>query len=96
MAENVQGRDRGKFGHELKVNVTGTSRSHDLTHVGVGVSQVLPILVASLLADSADGDGEPLSDRQHWILDQLRDGVKLTRAWSRRTAASASGKPSGN
>lgn len=29
--------------------------------------------------DSADGDGEPLSDRQHWILDQLRDGVKLTR-----------------
>lgn len=52
VAENVQGRDRGKFGHELKVNVAGTSRPHDLTHVGVGVSQVLPILVASLLADA--------------------------------------------
>lgn len=52
VAENVQSRDRGKFGHELKVNVTGSAGSYDLTHVGVGVSQVLPILVASLLADA--------------------------------------------
>ncbi len=51
VADGVQSRDRGKFGHELKVNVSGHKRSHDLTHVGVGVSQVLPILVASLLAE---------------------------------------------
>lgn len=51
VAENVQSRDRGKLGHELKVNISGTRRPHDLTHVGVGVSQVLPILVASLLAE---------------------------------------------
>ena len=51
VAEAVQTRDLGKLGHELKVSVAGTEGSHDLTHVGVGVSQVLPILVASLLAD---------------------------------------------
>lgn len=51
VAESVQSRDRGKFGHELKVNVSGHNQLHDLTHVGVGVSQVLPILVASLLAE---------------------------------------------
>ena len=51
VAESVQSRDRGKFGHELKVDVSGYNQSHDLTHVGVGVSQVLPILVASLLAE---------------------------------------------
>ncbi|MCG2777397.1 MAG: DUF3696 domain-containing protein [Desulfobacterales bacterium] len=51
VAEAVQTRDLGKLGHELKVSVSGTVRAHDLTHVGVGVSQVLPILVASLLAE---------------------------------------------
>jgi predicted ATPase len=51
VADGVQSRDRGKFGHELKVNVNGSNAPHDLTHVGVGVSQVLPILVASLLAE---------------------------------------------
>ena len=51
VADSVQSRDRGKFGHELKVNVSEHNQSHDLTHVGVGVSQVLPILVASLLAE---------------------------------------------
>jgi predicted ATPase len=51
VAESVQSRDRGKFGHELTVNVAFGRRPHDLTHVGVGVSQVLPILVASLLAE---------------------------------------------
>jgi len=51
VADSVQSRDRGKFGHELKVNMSGHNQSHDLTHVGVGVSQVLPILVASLLAE---------------------------------------------
>lgn len=51
VAKGVQSRDRGKFGHELKVSVGDTSCPYDLTHVGVGVSQVLPILVASLLAE---------------------------------------------
>ena len=51
VAEGVDSRDRGKLGHELTVRISGANRSHDLTHVGVGVSQVLPILVASLLSD---------------------------------------------
>lgn len=51
VAEGVESRDKGKFGHELKVNVAFERRPHDLTHVGVGVSQVLPILVTSLLAE---------------------------------------------
>ena len=51
VAEGVESEDKGKFGHELTVRIDGTSRPHDLTHVGVGVSQVLPILVVSLLAE---------------------------------------------
>jgi predicted ATPase len=50
VAENIEIRDKGKFGHELTVSINGTKRKNDLTHVGVGVSQVLPILVVSLLA----------------------------------------------
>ena len=52
VADNVESQDKGKFGHELTVSVPHGGRPQDLTHVGVGVSQVLPILVASLLADS--------------------------------------------
>lgn len=44
--------DKGKLGHELTVATDETNRLQDLTHVGVGVSQVLPILVLSLLASS--------------------------------------------
>lgn len=51
VADHVESRDKGKLGHELTVGITGSKRKHDLTHVGVGVSQVLPILVASLLAE---------------------------------------------
>ena len=51
VAESVKSEDKGKFGHELSVRIRGTNRLHDLTHVGVGVSQVLPILVASLLSE---------------------------------------------
>lgn len=51
VADHVESRDKGKFGHELTVSIAGSKRPHDLTHVGVGVSQVLPILVASLLAE---------------------------------------------
>lgn len=51
VAESLVTRDRGKLGHELKVTTAGTTTPHDLTHVGVGVSQVLPILVMCLLAE---------------------------------------------
>ena len=51
VAEDVTTRDRGKLGHELKVRVANNGKDQDLTHVGVGVSQILPILVMSLLAE---------------------------------------------
>jgi predicted ATPase len=52
VAERVETTDKGKLGHELKVITSTTQRAQDLTHVGVGVSQVLPILVMCLLADA--------------------------------------------
>lgn len=51
VANSVKSRDKGKLGHELKVGLANSDSTHDLTHVGVGVSQVLPILVMCLLAD---------------------------------------------
>jgi predicted ATPase len=50
VAETFRSKDRGKLGHELQVSLTPKGRYQDLTHVGVGVSQVLPILVGCLLA----------------------------------------------
>ena len=52
VAKSVESRDQGKLGHELKVALSDSDSTHDLTHVGVGVSQVLPILVMGLLADT--------------------------------------------
>lgn len=52
VASSVKSQDRGKLGHELKVGLSNSDNTHDLTHVGVGVSQVLPILVMCLLADT--------------------------------------------
>ena len=52
VANSVGSRDRGKLGHELKVGLSNSDSTHDLTHVGVGVSQVLPILLMCLLADT--------------------------------------------
>lgn len=52
VASSVKSQDKGKLGHELKVGLTNSDSTHDLTHVGVGVSQVLPILVMCLLADT--------------------------------------------
>jgi len=49
VAESVHTQDQGKLGHELQVKTPGVPRVHDLTHAGVGVSQVLPILVTCLL-----------------------------------------------
>jgi len=51
VAETAHSVDKGKLGHELKVSLEQGGQDQDLTHVGVGVSQVLPILVMSLLAD---------------------------------------------
>nr|WP_290221380.1 DUF3696 domain-containing protein [Trichocoleus desertorum] len=51
VAEDLQTKDMGKLGHELKVTLPGLGKEQDLMHVGVGVSQVLPILVMCLLAD---------------------------------------------
>ncbi len=52
VADSVKSRDQGKLGHELKVGLSNSDSTYDLTHVGVGVSQVLPILVMCLLADT--------------------------------------------
>lgn len=52
VASNVKSRDQGKLGYELKVALSNSDNTYDLTHVGVGVSQVLPILVMCLLADA--------------------------------------------
>lgn len=52
VASSVKSQDQGKLGHELKVGLDDSDDLHDLTHVGVGVSQVLPILVMCLLAES--------------------------------------------
>ena len=52
VANSVKSRDQGKLGHELKVGLANSDSMHDLTHVGVGVSQVLPILVMCLLSDT--------------------------------------------
>ncbi len=52
VANSVKSRDQGKLGYELKVGLSNSDSTHDLTHVGVGVSQVLPILVMCLLADT--------------------------------------------
>lgn len=50
VAENVETHDEGVFGNRLKVQTASGSSLHDLTNVGVGVSQVLPIVVMALLA----------------------------------------------
>jgi predicted ATPase len=50
VAEGARSIDLGKLGHGLKVRLSDGGPEHDLTHVGVGVSQVLPILVMCLLA----------------------------------------------
>lgn len=42
--------DRGNLGYELKIRIRQEEDLRDLTNVGVGVSQVLPVLVTVLLA----------------------------------------------
>jgi predicted ATPase len=50
VADEVVTTDAGVFGHRLQVSTDGSGHLHDLTNVGVGVSQVLPIVVMALLA----------------------------------------------
>ncbi|SEI01598.1 AAA domain-containing protein [Methylobacterium sp. 275MFSha3.1] len=50
VAQSIRTGDRGKMGHELQVRTKDVFLHHDLTNVGVGVSQVLPIIVMALLA----------------------------------------------
>jgi predicted ATPase len=52
VGSNFHTLDLGKLGHELKISTQGSQLEHDLTQVGVGVSQVLPILVLALLAEA--------------------------------------------
>jgi hypothetical protein len=51
IASKVATEDKGKLGHEMTIATEGDN-FHDLTHVGVGVSQAMPIVVLSLLAES--------------------------------------------
>lgn len=51
VASDVKTIDKEKLGYELKVDTANSGALHDLTHVGVGVNQILPILVQSLLAE---------------------------------------------
>lgn len=46
--------DKGKLGYELQVKTNENDKMQDLTHVGVGVSQILPIVVMALLSESDD------------------------------------------
>ncbi|MDR0355105.1 MAG: DUF3696 domain-containing protein, partial [Deltaproteobacteria bacterium] len=52
LASSVKCRAQGKWGHELKVTLSPSDAPHDLRQAGSGVSQVLPIIVMGLLADS--------------------------------------------
>ena len=54
VAKDMITNDRGKFGHELKIVTEIADLKQDLTHVGVGVSQILPILVLCFLSGNGD------------------------------------------
>lgn len=51
IAESVESNFREGIGYELKVRSSNSERMHDLTQVGIGVSQILPILVLGLFSD---------------------------------------------
>lgn len=54
VARDINTNDRGKFGHELKITTDIKEMKQDLTHVGVGVSQILPILVLCFLSEKGE------------------------------------------
>lgn len=51
VADDVKAGDEGKFGHTLQIRAPGVAKLHDLTNVGVGVSQVIPIVIQALLSE---------------------------------------------
>jgi len=54
VVSDVRTQDKGKLGYELQVKTNPHEKWQDLTHVGVGVSQVLPIVLMSLLSTRDD------------------------------------------
>lgn len=50
LAEGARSEDRGRMGIGLSVTPPGLDREVDLTAVGVGVSQILPVILLCLLA----------------------------------------------
>ncbi len=50
LADNARSEDRGRMGIGLSVTPPGLDREVDLTAVGVGVSQILPVILLCLLA----------------------------------------------
>ena len=54
MADSSQVEDRGRLGYDLRISPPSTDKFVDLTSVGVGVSQVLPVILLCLLAESGD------------------------------------------
>lgn len=50
LGSSVSTEDAGVYGNRLQVSIQDPNILHDLTNVGVGVSQVLPILVSTFLA----------------------------------------------
>ncbi|EHH2507864.1 TPA: DUF3696 domain-containing protein [Vibrio parahaemolyticus] len=54
VVKSVTTKDQGKFGYELKVKTNTSESPQDLNHVGVGVSQVIPIVMQCLLSNKND------------------------------------------
>jgi predicted ATPase len=53
-AEEISTEDRGALGYDMRVRQSGLARMLDLTSVGVGVSQLLPVLMMCLLSEPGD------------------------------------------
>lgn len=54
IADSSHTEDRGRFGLDLRVSPPSLGMPVDLTSVGVGVSQVLPVILLCLLAEPGD------------------------------------------
>ena len=54
LADGASVEDHGRHGLGLKVRPEGTAHEVDLTSVGVGVSQALPVILVCLLSNSED------------------------------------------
>ena len=54
LADGASAKDHGRHGFELKVRPEGAAHEVDLTSVGVGVSQALPVILVCLLSKAED------------------------------------------